>query len=250
LRFTFGGASAAGPGRTITGYSVPETEGSVACRVWLHLVYVDALIVDPTWKIDSYTVDRLKGTFKYLDATTRYAAARFHEEEVGEDLGVVDSLAPGALSIDVAGFNEIAGLSADRMRSRLLRLLAETPSSEHMDFNRSVALPAFIAPSSGAAFGPGNRERQIELLVPYKHRRSLSPAGPIAYQFSAWATAQEPMTFQRILHRVVECQDTDRVKEGAVRAFGQFASRCSATPIGDDGQPCGMSSTATVVVKP
>jgi hypothetical protein len=251
LRFTFGsgdidGGIPANGTRTPTGYTVPETLGSVAARVWLHLVYVDALIVDPRWKIDSYTVDRLKGSLKYLDATTRHAMVRNHEEEAL--LTAVDGLATNALNVEVDGFNEIEGLSADRMRSRLMMILAQDDMSEHMDFNRSVALPAFTPTVAANDFGPLNRTRNVDFLVPYRSRRSLSPSGPVNYTFSNFSGVSQ---FQRVLHRIVECQDMARVKADAQKAYGAASGRCACVPVDDTGAPTGnMSATTTVVVKP
>jgi len=245
LRFTFGASIPGGvASRVVDSYECPETSGSVAARVWLHLVYTDALVIDPVWKVDSYTVDRLKGTLKYPDQATRYAAVRNHEDEAALDL--VDTLSAANLSLDIAGFSEISGLSADRMRSRLMELLADHSATEHMDFNRAVALPAFVPAATGTVFGPGNRERQIDLLVPFHGRRSLSPAGPVNYQFQSFQTAQ---TFQRVLHRTLDCQDTARVAEAARAAYGAASGMCGCTTVGDDGKPtAGMDATSTMVV--
>jgi hypothetical protein len=247
LRITFGAtaipAAAVGVGSRIpASYTVPETGGSVAVRIWAHLVYLDGVVVDPQWRLDSYQVDVLKGSLKYMDTITRYAALRNHSEEA--PLVAVDSLSSSALSCDIAGNQEIAGLSADRMRSRLMELLIDTEMSELADFNRSVALPAFEPAAAGTNFGPGNRKRLIDFLVPYSKRRGISPAGPVNYNFSGWSPT---FTFQRVLHRVLLCQDMNRAKEAAAKAYGSLAA-CRVTGVDDSGAPCAASSNTTLVI--
>lgn len=222
FRFRLGTSVAGSPGGvTLTGFKNGQDQPGL--DVWLDVVYLPALAVDPSWTLDSYTLPDSSGVLRRPEATTEHAHIRYYpEDDPSSGQALSGQIACNNLDIftfSVAGFIEAPGLSfADEVTRTALFLYSERDSASVRD-NAAQDLPLFT--TNNGILAPTTLS-----ILPYRQRGAGPAKGDVTFKYgsmggNAWV---------RYNHRTVDCNEVARADELA-KAVG--CDPCSRTVVTD-----------------
>ena len=234
FRFKLGTQIAGAPsGVGFTG--VLNGEDNAGLDVWFDVVYLPALAVDPAWNLDNYTLPDSSGVLlRPEDATEHVQIRYFPEDSPGGVLtgqtacGNLDNL-----TLRIAGFTEMDGLSFADARARTFLFAASERDSALIRANAKQDLP-LIEPVSG--------EVATLVLVPYRQRGMGEASGELSYKWSTMGGN----AFVRYLHRTIGCNEKERVN---AIAEAVSCDPCSKTiPTDAKGAPSSNGTTKSTLL--
>jgi len=241
LRFKLGTVIAGAPaGITFTG--VENGEGNAGLDVWLDVVYLPALAVGPAWNLDSYTLPDSSGILQRPEDATEHVQIRYFPEDVpGGTLNGQEACNNlDNLTLRIAGFTEMDGLSIFDARTRSLMFAASERDSALIRANAKNDLPLYN-PAPG---GPPNLTALV--LVPYRQAGMGEAAGDLNYKWSTMGGN----SFVRYLHRTVGCNEKERVNAMAEAVECDPCSKTIPTDARGNAAANGTTKATLLVLDP
>ena len=167
-------------------------DGFSRLDVWLHVVYLPGVWIDPGWQLESYTMADQSGILRHADRRHEYISIRPHTED----------------SYTLSGYD---GVTIEAAGNVIASALATSELVEKNDTgfvtDLSVDLPTWGYSTEGVTDAPGgymvvNRSKSIK----------AAPAGPVSFNFASRSDSST-----RWLHRTVPCHG-DSVGKPTLRA--------------------------------
>lgn len=237
FRFKLGTQIAGAPSGV--GFSgVLNGEGNAGLDVWLDVVYLPALAVDPAWNLDNYTLPDSSGILHKPEDASEHAIIRYFPEDVpgGNLSGQAACNLLDNLTLRIAGWTEMDGLSIQDARTRSLLFAASERDSALTRANAKQDLPWFVLGSQDAS------EITALVLVPYRQRGMGEAAGELNFKWSTMGGN----SFVRYLHRTIGCNEKDRVN---ALAEAVSCDPCSKTiPTDAKGAPSSNGTTKSTLL--
>lgn len=235
LATTVAGAPA---GVAFTG--VLNGQGTAGLDVWLDVVYLPALAVDPSWVLDSYTLPDSSGVLRRPESSTEHAWIRYYPD----DQPAVQAPYTGqqaCANLDIftfvsAGFVEAPGLSLSDEITRTGLFLASERDSAQTRANAEQDLPLFS--SDKEAIVPN-----ALCILPYRQRGAGASKGSVEFKYGQLGGNQ----WVRYNHRTVDCNEVARAEELA-RAVGCDPCSRSAVTDGKGAVTSSAKSNTTLLV--
>ena len=209
LRFTVAQSIPGAPaGVTWAGFRnpSPDLQANAGMEVWLDIVWLDSVVVDAPWQVESYVLNEQSGVLRHPDRITEYCAIRFHEEDAptGADTSgyqAVENL--DIFTLTCAGFTRISGYTLDQMVRRMMMFARTIPDSFLSEGNPTRGLPLVVKNPAANNFTYSVHA----LLLIAQRQRATATSGRIQYNYGT-----DPLSFVRYLHRTVLCQTASRVE--------------------------------------
>ncbi len=200
------GIPGAPAGVTFGGFMNPDPaiQTTLGMEVWLDIVYLDHVVADAPWNVNSYVIAEQNGNLAYPERITDYAAIRYlnTDQPAGAATAgqrAVESL--GNFTFTAAGLSRLSGMTLDQMVRRQTYFARTIPDSALSEDNAARDLP-MITRNIGL-----NTYQVFALLMFAQRQRSTAVAGRVSYKI-----ATDPNGFIRFLHRTTAGNTQDRIE--------------------------------------
>jgi hypothetical protein len=207
--------------------SLTDENGEPGMSVWLDIVYLPALAVDPAWVLDRYTLPELRsGVLRNPEDTTEHVWIYPHEEDKFDPNDLT------GITLTVASSVEMTALTKNEALLRQA-LFSQERDSALVRMNYAQSLPSV----SGAIPETGEPLVTGVLLLPYRQRGTGPASGAIEYKI---ANVGGTNTFLPFVHRTVSCNTADRA---AAMAEAVSCDPCAKAVVTDaKGSPVGAGA--------